>query len=670
MCYIIDMKLTKSPRINKALYDIGISTYFQVIEHLPRRYENMAPTHEFNLEDKARIVFRGRIVSSPTLSRFRNLTLSRFTFLTEKNNLFKVEAWNRPYLRNILNSEIVYLLIGYYDKKKNIISMSNITRFDSESKSLIKPVYSLPRSVDNYIYAKLVKRSFEAIDDEIYNYVPRQFMEKYRLIERKDALRLVHEPNSESDVKSGLRVLKYEECLSFSLKTQLIRDDNKGLVKNERQHIDERELDNYVASLPYALTSSQKQSVKEIMDDMNKQSLMYRLLQGDVGTGKTLVAAIALYGNWLRNDQGALMAPTDALARQHFLTLHQLFKSTDIKIALLVGATPLKERRQICNALSMHKIDVIVGTHALFSKDVNYDSLGLAIIDEQHRFGVNQRLLLANKGTHADLLLMSATPIPRTLSMTVYGDLDVSTLKEFPFQERRVSTTIVSSNDERIYRAINESLSERKKIFIIAPLIDEGESDRISVERLFARYLLKYPMKVALLHGKMPTEEKNSILKNFYDGTKPILVSTSVIEVGIDVKDANLMIVYEPESFGLASLHQLRGRIGRDGNLSRCLLIYDGIDEEEKDKLNVLVKSNDGFFIAEEDLRRRGPGEITGVKQSGLPNFTFVNLINDIKMFEVARDDATYIISHSDEKSFKYVLKKARDEIDRALGCC
>lgn len=664
------MKLTKSPRINKALYNIGISTYFQVIEHLPRRYENMSPTPEFNLVDKSRIVFRGHVVSSPTLSRFRSMTLSRFTFLTEKNNLFRVEAWNRPYLRNILNNETTYSLVGYYDKKKNVVSMSNITKYDPESNSIIKPIYSLPKSIDNYIYVKLVKRAFEDLGDEIYNYVPHQFMEKYHLIERKDALRLVHEPNSDNDIKSGLRVLKYEECLSFSLKTQLIRNDNKGLIKNERQHIDEHRLINFVASLPYTLTPSQSQSIKDIVEDMNKQSLMYRLLQGDVGTGKTLVAAIGLYGNWLRNDQGALMAPTDALARQHFLTLRQLFKNTDIKIALLVGATPLKERRQICDALSMHTVDVIVGTHALFSKDINYDSLGLVIIDEQHRFGVNQRLLLANKGTHADLLLMSATPIPRTLSMTVYGDLDVSTLKEFPFQERKISTEIVSSSDKSIYRAIDESLGEMKKIFIIAPLIDEGESDRVSVEKLFAKYLLKYPMKVALLHGKMPTEEKNSILKNFYDGIKPILVSTSVIEVGIDVKDANLMIVYEPESFGLASLHQLRGRIGRDGRFSKCFLVYDGDDEDEKDKLNVLVHSNDGFYIAEEDLRRRGPGEITGVRQSGLPSFTFVNLINDFKMFEVARDDAAYIISHSDEKGFQYVLKKARDEIGKTLGCC
>ncbi len=658
------MQLTKSPRINMALYSIGIANYYQVINHLPRRYEDLNSTQERNLSDKQRVVCRGKLISSPTLSRFRNMTLSRFTFLSEQNNIFYVEAWNRPYLRSILNNETTYLLVGYYDKKKNIISLGNISKYDPDAKSPIKPIYSLPKGIDNYIYVKLVSKAFKEIEDQIYNYVPRYFMNKYRLLERKDALKLVHEPNSMDDVYQGLRVLKYEECLSFSLKTQLIRQANKELLKNEKQHIDEIKVANFISSLSYTLTISQRKSIDEIISDMNKRSLMYRLLQGDVGTGKTLVAAISLYANYLRNDQGALMAPTDALARQHYLTLLNLYKGTDVHVALLVGATPLKERRQICNALSTHKIDIIVGTHALFSKDVNYDSLGLAIIDEQHRFGVNQRLLLANKGTHADLLLMSATPIPRTLSMTIYGDLDISTLNEFPFEKRSVVTSVIKDSSKDIFSSIEDSLNNHKKVFIIAPLIDEGESQRISVEKLFAKFLLKYPLKVSLLHGKMPIEEKNVILKEFYNGNKPILVSTSVIEVGLDVKDANLMIVYEPESFGLASLHQLRGRVGRDGSPSKCFLVYDGDDEDEKDKLKVLVDSNDGFFIAEEDLRRRGPGEITGLKQSGLPDFTFINIVKDFKMFEIARDDASYIIAHSDEKAFQYILSKAHESIN------
>ncbi|MCQ2796628.1 MAG: DNA helicase RecG, partial [Bacilli bacterium] len=307
----------------------------------------------------------------------------------------------------------------------------------------------------------------------------------------------------------------------------------------------------------------------------------------------------------------------------------------------------------------------VVGTHALFSKGVEYSSLGLAIIDEQHRFGVNQRLLLASKGSHADLLLMSATPIPRTLALTIYGDLDVSTLKEFPFDNKQVKTAILDSHDERIDALINESLKNHQQVYIIAPLIlDDELNDKVTVETLFARYLLKYPGKVVLLHGKLSQEEKMYALENFKKNKYPIIVSTTVIEVGLDVKSANLMIIYDATSFGLASLHQLRGRIGRDGNPANCLLIYDGHDQEEKDKLKVLVDSNDGFYIANEDLKRRGPGELGGYRQSGLPSFNFVNIVSDFKIFTFARDDAKFILQNRLEPSFRKIIDLAKKEIN------
>ena len=357
------------------------------------------------------------------------------------------------------------------------------------------------------------------------------------------------------------------------------------------------------------------------------------------------------------------MAPTDALARQHYENAKKIFANTKIKIALLLGNTPQSEKRKIYSDLQDGLIDIVIGTHALFVKAVKYSSLGLAIIDEQHRFGVNQRIQLADKGEHTDLLMMSATPIPRSLALTLYGDLDISTLTSFPSKKRNVKTEIVNSLDDYIYQTIDKSLKENKQIYVVAPLIDYREDERYSVEQLYARYLLKYPGKVALLHGRMKPEEKENALNKFYSGELPILVSTQVIEVGIDVKSANTMIIYDASNFGLASLHQLRGRIGRDGSDSHCLLTFDDDDIEAKERLDILCHSEDGFAIAEEDMRLRGPGELTGNRQSGLPNFAYLNIINDYKIFLVARDDAKEIMKDSTNKHYQWIIKKAEREI-------
>lgn len=660
------MKFSKSPRINQALYNMGIYSYQDIILHLPRKYESLKPTHENLLKDKERVVFVGNVVGEATTRRFSNITVTKFGFVTKNKNVFYVEAWNRPYLSsNLKSDETLYTLVGNYDAKKNKINLVNITKGEVQDGNYIKPIYSLSHDIDNYEYIRLVKKAFEECKSEdFYNEIPAYFRKKYRLLGKYDALKLAHLPKDEKDIYQGLRVLKYEECLLFSLKTQMIRSINKEMVEFQRVEIDKSKVDEFINSLPFSLTKSQKDTVDEILDDLNKPNLMYRLLQGDVGTGKTLVALIALYANYLRGNQGAFMAPTDALARQHYKTFAKLLVPTGLKVALLLGSTPVKERAAIRNALINNQIDIIVGTHALFSKDIDYLSLGLAIIDEQHKFGVNQRMLLTSKGENADLLLMSATPIPRTLALTLYGDLDVSTLTDFPFKERKITTKIVENNDSKVFEYVRKSLENNKRVFVVAPMIIENEKTKMSVEKLFAKYLLKFPGKVSLLHGKLDQDDKNFALQDFVSGESPILISTSVIEVGIDVPNADLMIIYEPTHFGLASLHQLRGRIGRDGNESICLLITDSNDEEELEKLSVLTKSNDGFFIAEEDLKRRGPGELGGVRQSGIANFTYVNLVNDFRMFEAAREDAKFILKNREEIGFKHILNKANIEIE------
>lgn len=659
------MKITKSERLNKALDNMHIYSFKDVLLHLPRKYENLTPTHENNLVDKERVVLVGNIVGSIQTRKFPRISVSKFSFVTLKKNVFYVEAWNRPYLSNIVEEGAVYTLIGNYDASKNKINFINMIKGAPKKEDMLKPIYSLNRNIENFEYIQLVGRAFNNIEPYgIKDEIPPYFKKKYRLLSKYEALHFVHKPSSYEDIHKGLRVLKYEECLLFCLKTQMIRSKNKESIDYIKSKIDVDKVHEFINNLPYKLTSDQLKAVDETLKDMNSPNLMYRLLQGDVGTGKTLVAAIALYGNYLRGDQGAFMAPTDALAKQHYKNLYKLFAPLGIKVGLLVGSKSVKDRSAVRRALINNQIDIVVGTHVLFSKDINYLSLGLAIVDEQHKFGVNQRMLLASKGSHADLMLMSATPIPRTLALTLYGDLDVSTLVEFPHKERKITTKIIKEKDKILLDSINSALANNKRVFIVAPNILETEKSEVSVEQLFARYLLKFPGKVSLLHGKLEQDDKDFVLKDFEEGRTPILISTSVIEVGIDVSDAEVMIIYDPTHFGLASLHQLRGRIGRNGKEAICLLVYEDNDEEDLEKLNVLVESNDGFYIAEQDLKMRGPGELGGIRQSGITNFAYVNLVNDFRMFEAAREDAKFILDNSFEPEFKSIIIRANKEID------
>ncbi len=656
-------KLTKSPRLNYLLGQMGIFTPLQVINHLPRRYENFSYTKERQLEDKERVVLLGKVISIPKLAEARHLTITSFDFMTEKRTFFRVKAFNRPYLSKTINLEDKFTLVGVFDKKNNIINLMNIYKGEIPEDERLKPVYSLPSDYQQHLYASLVKRSYEEIQDKIFTVIPFHYLNKYRLCDRKTAMKWIHFPKDYEEIRQALRHLKYEEALLFSLKNQLIREENKSLAKIKKEPIDLSICEPWLKTLPFTLTEDQRNASEEIINDMNQNALMYRLLQGDVGTGKTLVSFIALYANYKRGDQGALMAPTDALARQHYENAKKVFADTKIKIALLLGSTTQSQKRQIYDDLAEGYIDIVIGTHALFAKAVKYSSLGLAVIDEQHRFGVNQRIMLADKGEHTDLLMMSATPIPRSLALTLYGDLDISTLTSFPSKKRIITTEIVNSDDKHIYDTINESLKEHRQVYVVAPLIDYREDGRYSVEQLYARYLLKYPGKVGLLHGAMKQDEKEEALQKFYSGELPILVSTPVIEVGIDVKPANTMIIYDASNFGLASLHQLRGRIGRDGFPSHCILTLDDEDEEAEERLKILCDSEDGFAIAEQDLKLRGPGELAGNRQSGLPDFAVLNIINDYKIFVVARDDAKEIIKDKNNKNYQWIIKKAQDEI-------
>ena len=655
-------KLTKSPRLNYLLGQMGIFTPRDVINHLPRRYEDFSYSLEKDIKDKQRLVLLGKVISIPKSVRAKGISVLTFDFMSNSRRYYKVVFFNQPYLAKMLKIDETYTLVGFFNLKRNEIDGSKITKGEIPQEERLKPVYSLPSDYQNHLYAGLVNKCLEQLKGQIYTTIPYDYLNKYRLVNRETALNWAHNPKNPNEIHQALRHLKYEEALLFSLKNQLIRESNKSLSKIKKEPIDLDICAPFLDTIPYKLTKDQEEASKEIIEDMNQNALMYRLLQGDVGTGKTLVSFIALYANHLRGDQGALMAPTDALARQHYANAQKLFKNTKLKIALLLGSTPASEKKQIKDDLKEGYIDIIIGTHALFTKDTIYSSLGLVVIDEQHRFGVNQRIALANKGEHADLLMMSATPIPRSLALSIYGDLDISTLYTFPSTKRDVKTFVTTSDDESTYKVVDEALANNKQAYVIAPLIDFSEDGKFSVEQLFARYVLKYKGIVGLLHGRMKQEEKEEALNKFYSGETKILVSTQVVEVGIDVKNANTMVIYDATHFGLASLHQLRGRIGRDGAKSTCILVSD---EEDKDKLDILTRSEDGFAIAEEDMKQRGPGELTGVKQSGIPDFNFLNIVDDYKIFVVARDDAKEILKNKDNKHYQWLINRASQLINQ-----
>lgn len=651
---------TKSKDLLEALRNIGIVDERKLIEHLPRRYESYAYTAPKTVyEDKERIVVLGRLRGSkPRPFHFSGRTLYRFYFETTGGQIFLIEAWNRAYLGAFFEEGCLYTLVGSYQKTRHTLALINLTKGEVSSNRALRPVYCLPSSISGYRYQQLALKCLSSLEKDFIDDIPDSLRKKYRLIPLFEAYQKAHSPSSMEDVHQALRTLKYREALHFELRSLAVKGANRLLRKDHRRKVERERLRSFVSSLPCQLTHDQIVAINECVKDMDSQHVMYRLLQGDVGTGKTLVAAILAYANHLRSEQTALMAPTDALARQHYETFRALFEGTTVKIALLTGGLSGIEKHQILEDIADGTIDIVIGTHALFAKAVNYAYLGLAIIDEQHKFGVNQRSLLLDKGEHADLLLMSATPIPRTLTLTLYGDLDVSTLGEFPSGRREVETLVYEPNNPKIREIVAKSATNGHRVYIVAPQI-HAQKENSSVLKTYDEYEKAFPNLVAMLHGQMEEEEKEAAIASFKNGTHPILVATSLIEVGIDVKEANAMIVYSPTSFSLSSLHQLRGRIGRDGSKAKFVLAYEpsGEDDFGPEKIAVIANTLDGFKIAEEDLRLRGPGEIAGTKQSGLPAFSVANVIDDFKIFECARDDAAKILEDLDAYENRFIVE-------------
>ena len=624
------MKLTSSPRLAQALAEMGIHSFADVLLHFPYRYEDLNLTPNGLYHDQQRLVLQGKITSTPSIFRRGSLVTIRFTIKDQHGHLMHVIAFNRPFLAKMIVPGETMMVVGKYDAGRQLLNLINAFKAQTVDRVKLKPIYRLPSTIENFVFTRLVKKALSMMDTLSFtSHVPNDIRQHFALADKKESLKTIHLPDTIEAVEKAMRIFKVEEAYQFTKTMMAIRQDNEATIKERMMPIKTGSVIDMMEALPYALTQDQMQAVNDILEDMNGKRRMYRLLQGDVGSGKTVVAALALYANALRKNQGALMAPTDALAKQHFKTLHELLGKQGLTIRLLVGSLSSTDKKAIKESLLNGTIDILVGTHALFSSDTEFFSLGLAVIDEQHRFGVNQRDLLKDKGKQADLLMMSATPIPRSLAMTVYADMDISTLTQFPFAGRKVKTKIVEEGDALIDYAIKAALEQQKRVYIIAPKIMESQSGKQSVITLYHQYAKRYPKQVTLLHGKLDAEDKEDALHAFTTGYTPIIVSTTVIEVGIDVKPATLMIIHDADTFGLASLHQLRGRIGRDGSEALCLLVVQDQALEGLERLQVLVNSNDGFYIAEQDLQLRGPGELMGSKQSGLPGFQYLNIVKD-----------------------------------------
>lgn len=639
-----DIKLLKTTEKRyQVLETMNITSLEDVLNHYPYRYDIIEETYPNDEDDK--IIIEATIIS-PTKIFFKG-KMSRMSFMVEDHYLhqYQVTIFNRHFLRQYLKMSTTITIVGKCQNDK-------ITATDIKIKPLselygIHPIYSIKEGMTQKAFQQYVKKAFQHLKGQIISYVPEEYIIKHQFIHKESALYNIHFPETQNDIKQALRYLKYEEFLKFQLTMQFIkqqRNQETGIAKS----FDTMKLQDFILALPYQLTKDQQTSIKEIIEDLKSSQMMYRFLQGDVGSGKTVVSSVALYANYLAGYQGALMAPTEILAAQHYATLCDFFKATDVKIALLTGSLSMKEKNQLYEQISHHEIDIIVGTHALFQKKVEYASLGFVITDEQHRFGVEQRKALKNKGKQVDFLIMSATPIPRTLAISMYGDMDVSTIKTMPVGRKPVITKYIKSSSMKpILKQLKDYLAIGGQCYVICPLVEDSEAIEAKSASQIATAMQQYfknQYQVGLLHGQMKDEEKEKIMQAFQKNEIQILVSTTVVEVGVDVKNANMMVIYNAERFGMSQLHQLRGRVGRGSQQAYCYLMSSSTSKEAIERLKYMEKSHDGFEISMYDLQMRGPGEVLGNKQSGLPTFLVADVLKDFPILSVAREDAMKII--------------------------
>lgn len=639
-----DIKLLKTTsRRLEILASMNITTLEDLIYQYPYRYEVIE--EKYPTDEDEHLIIEATVIS-PVKIFFKG-KMSRMSFEVEDKYLqhFQVSIFNRHFLGQHLKLGTTITIIGKCVNHR--ITASDIKIKPLQDISGIYPVYSLKEGITQKSFRQYVKKALSLLNHEFDDFIPEKYRIQHHLIRKESALYCIHFPENKKDVQEALKYLKYEEFLKFQLTMQLMkqqRTQEMGIAKD----FDVTQLQSLILSLPFALTKDQQTAIKEIVEDLKSPQMMYRFLQGDVGSGKTVVSSVALYANYLAGYQGALMAPTEILATQHYQTLSRFFENTDVHIELLTGSLSLKEKERVYQAIQSGEADIVVGTHALFQKKVVYHNLGFVITDEQHRFGVMQRKALKNKGQQVDFLIMSATPIPRTLAISMYGDMDVSTIKTMPQGRLPVKTQYIhSSSMKPILKHLKSYLAQGGQCYVICPLVEDSENLEAKSASQIAKAMQKYfqtQYNVGLLHGQMKEDEKEKVMNSFLNNTIQILVSTTVVEVGVDVKNANMMVIYNAERFGMSQLHQLRGRIGRGQEQAYCYLMSSSSSKEAIERLKYLEKSHDGFEISLYDLKLRGPGEVLGQRQSGLPAFLVADIMKDFPILSIARKDADEII--------------------------
>ncbi|MFW3611439.1 ATP-dependent DNA helicase RecG [Staphylococcus caprae] len=645
--YTLDKIKGIGPKRLTLLEELNIHTVEDLVLYLPTRYEDNTVIDLNQAEDQSTVTVQGEVYSTPAVAFFgRNK--SKLTVHIMVNNIaVKCVFFNQPYLKKKIELHGTVTVKGKWNRAKQEIN-GNRMFFNEQTTQddvQLEPVYRIKEGIKQKQIRDNIRQALE--DVSIHEWLSDDLREKYKLETLEYTLRTLHHPKDKQSLLRARRTYAFTELFMFELRMQWLNRLEKTSDEAIEIDYDINKVKEFIDRLPFELTDAQKTSVNEIFRDLKAPIRMHRLLQGDVGSGKTVVAAICMYALKTAGYQSALMVPTEILAEQHAESLIELFGDT-MNVALLTGSVKGKKRRILLEQLENGSIDCLIGTHALIQDDVIFENVGLVITDEQHRFGVNQRQLLREKGAMTNVLFMTATPIPRTLAISVFGEMDVSSIKQLPKGRKPIITSWAKHEQyDQVLSQMTSELRKGRQAYVICPLIESSEhlEDVQNVVALYESLQQYYGTeKVGLLHGKLTAEEKDDVMQRFSNHEIDILVSTTVVEVGVNVPNATFMMIYDADRFGLSTLHQLRGRVGRSEHQSYCVLIASPKTETGIERMTIMTQTTDGFELSERDLEMRGPGDFFGVKQSGLPDFLVANIVEDYRMLEVARDEAAQLI--------------------------
>ena len=642
------------PKTILSLNSLGIYTLDDLLNYFPYRYNVLKPVSLSTASDDDQVLINGYI-ENPIKVFFIKKNLNKLSFkLNTGTELINVTIFNRAFIKPNLSVGKQISVLGKYNRKNNTF-VANDIKLVPILRETIEPVYHLNASLKKSSFIKIIDNALSK-NYFVTNNIPDYLMNKYKFVDKMVAIKDIHKPINLQSIKDSKLMLIYEELFTFMLKMNYLKLNQKNVDEFYERMIKEDKVNKFIETLPFTLTNDQVNAIEEIKNDFNNPKRMNRLILGDVGSGKTIVAFIALYMNYITGYQGVMMAPTEILAKQHYENMINLFKNFDLKMELLTSSTLKKTRSDIIKRLASGDVDVLIGTHSVLNDEIIFKNLGLVVTDEQHRFGVNQRNMLQKKGRLSDVLYLSATPIPRTLALTLFGDMDITEIKSKPSNRKPIETKLFKNKDIKdvLFMMLDE-IKKGHQIYVVAPLIeDENETGMETVKELKNKMdtAFNHKIPIDILHGKLKNKDKEEIMNNFKLNKTKILISTTVIEVGVDVKNATMMVIFNAERFGLATLHQLRGRIGRNDLESKCILISD----YDTPRLKILEESNDGFYISEKDFELRGSGDLFGVKQSGDMDFKIANMKTDFKILQQCALDSKEFLENVDLN--KYPIQK------------